>query len=70
MDRVHGGGPWIWGPCFVYVQVSELRQKKTTRDHSPASRTLSIVQILDVSHPKSTVKPEQGGARNTFAATI
>ena len=19
MDRVHRGGPWTWGPCFVYV---------------------------------------------------
>ena len=18
MDRVHRGGPWTWGPCFVY----------------------------------------------------
>ena len=21
MDRVHSGGPWTWGPCFVYVPV-------------------------------------------------
>ena len=21
MDRVHRGGPWTWGPCFVYVQT-------------------------------------------------
>ena len=20
MNRVHRGGPWTWGPCFVYVQ--------------------------------------------------
>ena len=23
MDRVHRGGPWTWGPCFVYVPLSE-----------------------------------------------
>ena len=22
MDRVHKGGPWTWGPCFVYVRES------------------------------------------------
>ena len=21
MDRVHRGGPWNWGPCFVYVRA-------------------------------------------------
>ena len=26
MDRVHRGGPWTWGPCFVYVQASEGRK--------------------------------------------
>ena len=24
MDRVHKGGPWTWGPCFVYVRPSIL----------------------------------------------
>ena len=41
----------------------------TTQYHSPASRNLSAVIILDVSHLKDNVKLELAGSKNTFAAT-
>ena len=29
MDRVHRGGPWTWGPCFVYVHLKDKANRVT-----------------------------------------
>ena len=41
--------------------------RKRNNSHSPASRTLFAVVILDFSYLKSTVNFEKAGSKNTFA---
>ena len=40
----------------------------TKRHNSPASRTLFVIEILDVSYLKSTVNFEQAWSKNIFDA--
>ena len=49
MDRVHRGGPWTWGPCFVYVprlldSDSDLTRTRSCLGH-PVNSALESVLI-------------------------
>ena len=50
------------------MKFANSGRRKRHSSHSPASRTLFVVAILDVSYLKSTVNLEQAGSKNTFAA--
>ena len=50
------------------MKFANSGRRKRHSSYSPASRTLFVVVILDVSYLKSTVNLEQAGSKNTFAA--
>ena len=56
-------------PTGKLVRFPNRQAVETTQYHSPASRNLSAVIILDVSHLKDNVKLELARSKNTFAAT-
>ena len=53
LDRVHRGGPWTWGPCFVYVRgVSNLVPRSPT-----VIRKGDLVKF-DLEHAQRPARPE------------
>ena len=59
---------WTLAPSGKSVKFPNLGGTKRHNPHSPASRTLFVVEILDVSYLKSTVNFEQAWSKNTFDA--
>ena len=55
-------------PSGKSVKFPNLGGTKRHNFHSPASRTLFVIEILDVSYLKSTVNFEQAWSKNTFDA--
>ena len=55
-------------PTEKSVKFPNSGGRKRHNPLSPASRTLFVVEILDVSYLKSTVNLEPAGSKNTFAA--
>ena len=67
MDRVHGGGPWTWGPCFVYALLHPAfwtQGSGTKYTQNTLKLLLKINSRVTLSDRKRKTVPESGNCNS------